>query len=133
MTVIWTVKVAEEWYENCMSRNSNNDCFHETHKKFGYWIYSASYSSCFWLRNKVEKYLESKGVEISLVTKALGMFCGAMEIEVEYNEQVYEVLREALRNIAETSEDTIIRSHAKALIELITTAEKLKSAIVCSG
>jgi hypothetical protein len=43
------------------------------------------------------------------------------------------LLKDALRYLAETSEETIIRSHAKALVELITVAESLRSGIVCSG
>jgi len=132
MTVTWTVKVVNEWYEKYRNKNPGYDYYHEAHKKFGRWIHSASYGSCSWLREEVEKYLESKGVEISLITSAVIMFCGAMEAEVKYNEQVYEVLKEALRHISETGED-IIRDHAKVLIELITTAERLKSSIVCSG
>jgi hypothetical protein len=36
-------------------------------------------------------------------------------------------------HLAEKSEKELIRSHAGALIELIMTAENLKSDIICSG
>lgn len=133
MVVTWEVKVAGEWFEKCLDENPNLNCFDETRKRFGYWSHNASYSSCFALWEEVIEYLESKKVKLSIIAEASAMFCGILENEVEYDEQVYEALKEALRNIAEKNEDEIIRAHAKALIELINTAEKLKSSIICSG
>jgi len=134
VTVTWTVKVVDKWFEICRDKNPGYDCYDEAHKRFGRWVHSASYGSCFWLGDKVEKYLESKGADVSLIMDAVEMFRSiAMKIEVEYNEQVYEALKEALKHIAETDEDDLMKAHAKALIELIETAERLKSAIVCSG
>lgn len=131
MTVLWTVKVVNEWCEKY--RGKDFSCYSEAYGKFGCWIHSASYGSCFELREMVERYLESKGVDIRLVSAATSLFCGAMEIEVEYDEHVYGLLRDALSHVVETGEEAIIRSHAEALIELITTAERLKSGIMCSG
>jgi len=129
MTVVWTVKAVEEWCEEHGGLSS----YKEAREKFGRWIHSASYESCSELRRRVEEYLESKKTEPGDLL-ALRMFCGAaIDTELEYNERIYNLLKEALRHIAETGDDIIIRSHAKVLIELITVAEKLKSGIVCFG
>jgi len=125
MTVVWIVKAVKKWCEE----HGDLDCYDEASKRFGRWIHSASYGSCFELSERVEKYLGSRGDPILL----LKFFCGAIETELEYDEQTYRLLKDALRYLAETSEETIIRSHAKALIELITVAESLKSGIMCSG
>jgi hypothetical protein len=125
MTVVWIVKAVKKWCEE----HEDLDWYDEASRRFGRWIHSASYGSCSELSERVEKYLGSRGDPIVL----LKFFCGAIETELEYDEQTYGLLKDALRHLAETSEETIIRSHAKALIELITVAESLKSGIMCSG
>lgn len=126
VTVTWTVKAVEEW---CEERGF--DSYSEASKRFGRWIHGVSYESCFELMEEVEKYLESRAELEGLL--ALKIFCGATETEIGYNERIYNLLKEALMHVAEKSEKELIRSHAKALIELIMTAENLKSDIICSG
>ena len=130
MTVSWMVKVVNDWWRE---RGGDAESFSEASRVFGRWIHSMSYGSCFMLREEVEKYLESRGASAGLTVRALGLFCGAMDVELEYDEQVYELLKEALEHVARTNESEVLRSHARALMELVATAERLKSSILCSG
>ncbi len=132
MTVVWTVKVANEWFDECVEKGFD-DCFEETFRRFGPWIHSVSYASCFELRDRVEEYLEMRGVSTTEYLKVIGFFCIALEEEISYDKHLYELLREALKNVAETSKEEIIKLHAESLIKLIMTAEKLKSGITCTG
>ena len=133
MTVIWFIKIVDEWVNECAKNKVFDKCFNEADRKFGLWIYSASYASCFELRERVENYLKEKGVSLSDLWKVSHLFCGPLETEIEYEKRLYELLKEALNHVAETSEEKIISIHAKNLIELIKIAEQLKSEINCSG
>jgi hypothetical protein len=102
-------------------------------RRFGRWIHSMSYENCLKLRGEVERYLENRSISAGLILNAIRMFCGAMDVEVGYDEQVYGLLKEALEHAAKTSEEEAVRSHVRALMEIIATAERLKSNIMCSG
>jgi hypothetical protein len=133
MTVLWTVKAVEEWCNKCCKNGDYMGCYEEALERFGCWIYSVSYASCFELRSAVERYLEEKGVGLLTTLKVLRFFSAPTDTEVEYDVEVYRLLKEALKHVAETSKEKIIETHAKTLINLITTAEKLKSKITCTG
>ena len=131
MTVSWRVKVVSDWWEK---HGCDFNSFDEAHRRFGRWVHSMSYENCLKLRGEVERYLEARSISAGLISNALRMFCGAMDVEVGYDEQVYGLLKEALEHLAKTSEEEdAVRSHARALMELIATAERLKSNIICSG
>jgi hypothetical protein len=130
VTVSWRVKVAGDWWKK---RGCDFNSFDEAHMRFGRWIHSMSYENCLKLREEVERYLEARSISAGLISNALRVFCGAMDVEVEHDEQVYGLLKEALEHAAKTGEEDAVRSHARALMELIATAERLKSNIICSG
>lgn len=132
MTVTWSVEAVEEWCKKHKEKDFVNS-YEEANKRFGKWMHSASYSSCFELRERVEEYLEAKGINSSKIFDVISFFCGVLKAKVEYDEYVYKLLKEALNNIAKESKEEIIKLHAISLIELIKTAENLKSNIICSG
>ena len=132
MTVTWRVKVAKDWYDGCIEKEVE-DCFEKAFKKFGVWVYSVSYRSCAELRDRVKRYLESKGVDLDEYLNVIGFFCGILQKEINYDKRLYELLKEALENIEKHSGEDIIKYHARSLVRLITTAEKFKSGIICSG
>ncbi|RLE72857.1 MAG: hypothetical protein DRJ37_01855 [Thermoprotei archaeon] len=126
------VKVADEWFNECLKRG-DDECFEETSRRFGFWIYSASYGSCFELGEKVREYVEKIKVPLRIYSSIIRFFCGVLTEDIEYDEETYRVLKRVLKYVAETCENKIIRSHAESLIELVENAERLKSGIECSG
>ena len=64
MTVSWVVKVIDEWVEKCSKEKGFDVCFEEANRRFGRWMHSISYGSSFEVRDRIEKYLASKGVEL---------------------------------------------------------------------
>jgi hypothetical protein len=130
VTVSWRVKVVSGWWEE---RGCDFNSFDEAHVRFGRWIHSMGYENCLKLREEVERYLEARSISARLISDALRLFCGAIDVEVEYDEQVYRLLKEALEHATKTGEEDAVRSHARSLMELIETAERLKSNIICSG
>lgn len=80
----------------------------------------------------MENYLRGKGVdEFDIRLRVLWFFSPIVPREVDYDECFYRLLKEGLTHISEAERDEIIRLHTKALVELIETAEKLRSGIRC--
>jgi len=131
MTIGWTIKEVNEWLENCTKYRGLDECWEEATDRFGIWTYSLSYGSCFELRDRVEEYLRKRGIAESMIIKCTDIFWGIPEAEIKYDEEVYDLLIEALDYISKTNEH--FRYRASALAELIRNAKKLKSNIICSG
>jgi hypothetical protein len=131
VTVTWTVKAVEEW---CKRAGGISDkVFREANERFGRWMHSVSYKSCFELWRMAEEYLKEKHMDAYETLDITGFFCGALEKEIEYDRYVYGLLKETLAHIMEKCGEADLGLHAKSLIELVATAEKLKSNILCSG
>lgn len=132
MGVSWYVKVVYEWYRECEKKGLSN-CDKEAFRKFGYWRHEASHGSCYELWEKADEYFEKVGLDYRYpeyldVNK---FFCWPFKGELDYNEKACRLLKEALRYAEENINDEFLKLHAKFLIKLIETAEKLKSGIIC--
>ena len=75
--------------------------------------------------------MRKRGIAESMIIKCTDIFWGIPEAEIEYDEEVYNLLIEALDYISKTNE--YFKYKASALAELIRNAKKLKSNIICSG
>jgi len=51
---------------------------------------------------------EMRRVKRELMAKALGLLCKATDVELEYDEQVYEPLKNVLRHAARVSESKVL-------------------------
>lgn len=131
MTVTWVVKVVEDWIRK--SGGDRMTLYEVARRKFGRCIHDASHTSSYELGERVKDYLKGKDLNVFDSLELLWFFNPVGSHETGYNERLYQLLKEALTHVYEVDEDKYMKLHAKALVELIEVAEKLRSGIKCSG